>query len=36
MAYRLFSQMNTTGSRCTPAKFIASWHSPWLEAPSPK
>jgi hypothetical protein len=31
----LFSHTKITGSRCTPAKFIASWISPWLLVPSP-
>jgi hypothetical protein len=32
----LFSSTNTTGSRCTPAQFIASWKSPREVEPSPK
>ena len=36
MAYLLFSQKKMTGSLCTAAKFMASWQSPWLDAPSPK
>ena len=36
VAYRLFSQTNTTGARITAAKFSASWKPPWLVAPSPK
>ena len=36
MAYRLFSQKKTTGSRKTPAKFIAAWKSPVEVPPSPK
>ena len=35
IAYWLFSQKNTTGRRCTPAKFSASCQSPSLVAPSP-
>src|SRR5213083_1449699 len=34
-AHWLLSQMNTTGSLRTPARFIASWQSPRAEAPSP-
>ena len=34
-AHWLLSQMKTTGSRRTPARFIASWQSPRAEAPSP-
>jgi len=36
MAQPLFSHTKMTGSLCTPAKFIASWISPWLLVPSPK
>ena len=36
MAYRLFSQMKTTGSFHSAARFIASWNSPSGTAPSPK
>ena len=32
----MFSQTKTTGSLCTPAKFIASCTSPREAAPSPK
>ena len=32
----MFSSTNTTGSRCTPAQFIASWKSPREVEPSPK
>src|SRR3989304_1961496 len=35
IAYRLFSQTKTIGSRWTPAKFIDSCQSPLLVAPSP-
>src|SRR5216683_2140444 len=35
MAQWLFWQMNTTGGLNTPAKFIATWKSPSLVAPSP-
>ena len=35
MAYRLFSQKKTTGSRKTPVKFIAAWKSP-VEVPVPE
>ena len=31
----MFSQTKMTGSLCTPAKFIASWISPWFAVPSP-
>ena len=34
-AHWLLSMMKTTGSRRTPARFIASWQSPRAEAPSP-
>ncbi len=36
MAHWLFRQKNTSGAWKTPAKFIASWQSPWDDAPSPK
>ena len=36
MAYRLFSQMNTTGSFQSDARFRDSWNSPWGTEPSPK
>src|SRR4030042_9363 len=36
MAYRLFSQKKTTGSRKTPVKFIDAWKSPVEVPPSPK
>src|SRR6478736_2280433 len=36
MAYSLFCTRNTTGARKTAAKFIASWKSPSLVAPSPQ
>src|SRR5438067_2688925 len=35
MAQWLFWQMKTTGALKTPAKFIATWKSPSLVAPSP-
>src|SRR5712692_6536717 len=34
--YRLFSQMNSTGSAHTAARLSASWKAPMLVAPSPK
>ena len=34
-AYWLFSRTKMTGSRCTPAQFIASWKSPRDVEPSP-
>src|SRR5580658_8704974 len=34
--YRLFSQMNSTGSFHTAARLSASWNAPMLVAPSPK
>ena len=36
MAQPLFWTKNTTGAFITAAKFMASWTSPWEEAPSPK
>ena len=36
IAYRLFSQMNTTGSFQRDARFRDSWNSPWGTEPSPK
>src|SRR3954465_14935978 len=36
IAQWLFWQMNTTGALNTPAKFIATWKSPSLLAPSPR
>src|SRR2546423_6537919 len=36
MAQWLFWQMKTTGALKTPAKFIATWKSPSLVAPSPR
>lgn len=35
MAYRLFSQANSTGSRHSAARFMHSWNSPSATAPSP-
>ena len=32
----MFSSTKTTGSRCTPARFIASCHWPFAVEPSPK
>ena len=32
----LFSQTKITPSFHTEARFMASWVTPWLEAPSPK
>src|SRR5947209_9243980 len=36
MAYPLFSQISTIGTRWMPAKFSDSWKSPLDAAPSPK
>jgi hypothetical protein len=36
IAYRLFSQQNSTGTSQSAARFIASWNSPSAIAPSPK
>ena len=36
IAYRLFSQMKTTGSFQRDARFNDSWNSPWGTEPSPK
>src|SRR3979409_1662945 len=36
IAQWLFWQMKTTGGLKTPAKFIATWKSPSLVAPSPR
>src|SRR3989338_6692674 len=35
-AYWLFSHRKTSGSFHTAARFMASWITPWLDAPSPK
>src|SRR3989337_1731631 len=34
-AYWLFSHRKTSGSFHTAARFMASWITPWLDAPSP-
>ena len=36
IAYRLFSQQNSTGRFHKAARFIDSWNSPSATAPSPK
>ena len=36
IAYRLFSQQNSTGSSQSAARFMHSWNSPSATAPSPK